>query len=530
MILKRFFHQLAQIKILHFSLVLSGIFFAAALINILNHEMWRDEFQGWLLARDSETIGDLFKNTRYEGHPVLWHLGLFFIAKITHNPFFMQIYHLLIATGVVFIFARYSPFTRLQKFLFSFGYYPLYEYAAISRNYSISLLLMFATCAIYRSSRANRYIYLAIILFLLAHTTIYGLVFTIFFSGYFFLDTVFDAQKRQWASGKKGQCLLAVLIVFIGAATSLMQVIPPPDTGYAVEWHTEWNNDRVLSVLGIVYRAYVPIPVNELHFWDTNIVLSPTACVWLSVALLIISGILLARSPLVLFLFLGGTAGLLAFMYLKYFGFQRHHGHLFILLVISLWLAGGQLKRDFKRPGFQSLAHGLAVTKCIFITLLLAVNVYAGILSSYLEWKYEFSMGKAAAKYIKENGLDKNLWAGHHDYAVLSVCGYFDKKVYYPRSNRVGSFIIFNNKREFIKSRRALKMIKGYAKDKWQDTILILNFKPRRRKHRNIQIIKSFEGCVALNEEFYICKPKAQLRPVKPTAPGNPRGILLFLL
>jgi hypothetical protein len=64
MILKGVFRKLAQIKILHFSLVLSGIFFAAALINILNHEMWRDEFQGWLLARDSETIGDLFRNTR----------------------------------------------------------------------------------------------------------------------------------------------------------------------------------------------------------------------------------------------------------------------------------------------------------------------------------------------------------------------------------------------------------------------------------------------------------------------------------
>jgi len=474
--------------------------------------MWRDELQGWLLARDSSTIGDLFRNTRYEGHPILWHLGLFFITKITHNPFFMQIYHLLIATGVVFILARYSPFTRLQKFLFSFGYYPLYEYAAISRNYSIGLLLMFAACAIYRSGRANKYIYLAIALFLLAHTNIYGLILMVCLSGYFFLDTVLNAQKRQWVSGKKGQCLLAVLIVIIGAATSLMHIIPPPDTGYAVGWHTDWSNQRMVSVLGVVYKAFVPIPVNELHFWGTNIVHSPGVCLWLSVALLIISGMLLARSPLVLLLYLGSTAGLLAFMYVKYFGSQRHHGYLFILLVISLWLAGGGLKRDGKRPGFQFLAHGLTVTKYIFITLLLAANVYAGVLSSCLEWKYEFSMGKAAAKYIKENGLDTKPWAGHQDYAVASVCGYFDKMVYYPRSNREGSFIIFNNKREPIESLRALAMIKEYAKDKWQDTILILNFRPRRRKHRNIQIIKSFEGCVVPNEEFYICKPKAQLQ------------------
>lgn len=511
-LLKRFFHKLTQIKTLHFLLILLGLFFAAALINILNHEMWRDELQGWLLARDSATIGDLFRNTRYEGHPILWHLGLFFISKISHNPFFMQIYHLLIATGVVFIVARYSPFTRLQKFLFSFGYYPLYEYAAISRNYSIGLLLMFASCAIYQSNRANKYIYLAIVLFLLAHTNIFGLILMICFFGYFFLDTVFDEQKRQWASGKKGHCLLAVLIVFVGAATSLMHIIPPPDSGYAVGWHTEWNHERALSVSGVVYKAFVPIPVNELHFWDTNIVHSPSACLWLSVALLIISSMLLVRSPRVLLLYLGGTAGLLIFMYVKYLGYQRHHGHLFILLVVSLWLAEARLKRPGKRRWPQSLTHGLAAAKYIFIILLLAANVYAGILSSDLEWKYEFSMGKAAAKYIKENGLDKKPWAGHQDYTTVSVCGYFDKKVYYPRSNREGSFTIFNNKREAIENVRAIKMIKQHAKDKWEDMILIFNFRPKRRKHRNIQLIKSFEGGVVPNEEFYICKPKPQAR------------------
>jgi hypothetical protein len=505
MILKRFINKVSHLNILYFSIILSGLFLVLAFINILNHEMWRDELQAWLLGRDSVTIGELLRNMKYEGHPVLWHLGLFLIGKITYNPFFMQIYHILIATAVIFIFARYSPFTRIQKILFTFGYYPFYEYAAISRNYSIGLLFIFASCAIYRSKRPNRFIYLAIVLFLLAHTNIYGLILTFCLSGYFFLDTVLTREKRQWAIKKKVQSLVAIFIIIMGTALSVIQIIPPPDTGYAVEWHTNWNSERALSVLGSVYKAYIPIPVNELHYWNSNIVDSQAICIWLSVAILIISIILVARYPLVLMFFLGGTGGFMAFMYIKYLGFPRHYGHLFILLVAALWLAGG-LKFDLKKPG-SPLTKGISIIKYAFFIILLAANVYAGILSSYLDGKYTFSMGKAAAKFIKENIPDNKLLAGHRDYAAVTVCGYMGKKIYFPRGNRVGSFIIYNNKRKPIGSRIALDMIKEYAKHRWQDTVLILNFKPKRRRHRNIQIVKGFQDCVVPNEEFFICTP-----------------------
>ena len=47
---------------------------------MMQHAMWRYEMQAWLLARDSQTLGDLFFNLRYEGHPALWHLLLWPLA------------------------------------------------------------------------------------------------------------------------------------------------------------------------------------------------------------------------------------------------------------------------------------------------------------------------------------------------------------------------------------------------------------------------------------------------------------------
>jgi hypothetical protein len=43
--------------------------------------MWLDELQAWLIARDSSSVIDLFKNLKYEGHPGLWHICLYLISR-----------------------------------------------------------------------------------------------------------------------------------------------------------------------------------------------------------------------------------------------------------------------------------------------------------------------------------------------------------------------------------------------------------------------------------------------------------------
>ena len=110
------------------------VFFFLGLVLLLRHEMWQDEWQAWLLAKESLSLPELFRNLRYEGHPGLWHLGLYLVSRVTPDPLGMQLLHLLVATASVYVFLRYSPFTRLQKILFILGYFPFYEYAVISRN------------------------------------------------------------------------------------------------------------------------------------------------------------------------------------------------------------------------------------------------------------------------------------------------------------------------------------------------------------------------------------------------------------
>src|ERR1700733_8085377 len=91
-----------------YSLIVTGVFFIIVLFGLIHHQMWRDELQAWLLARDSNSIPQLLRNMRYDGHPALWHSFLFVITRFTHNPVYMQALHLIFACGFIFIFNRYS--------------------------------------------------------------------------------------------------------------------------------------------------------------------------------------------------------------------------------------------------------------------------------------------------------------------------------------------------------------------------------------------------------------------------------------
>src|SRR6266498_1334888 len=181
---------------LRYALIITGFFFLLALFGLWNHEMWRDEHQAWLVARDAHSFSQLFENMRYEGNPALWHIFLYFITCFTHNPVYMQAFHLLVACGFIFVFNRYAPIGLFYKILFSFGYFPLYEYAVISRSYGLGLLLVFIACALYKN-RVSNYILIGVILGLLANVAIFPLIISLGIAAILLFDYFFYQKKDK---------------------------------------------------------------------------------------------------------------------------------------------------------------------------------------------------------------------------------------------------------------------------------------------------------------------------------------------
>ena len=99
-----------------FAITLSTVFLVSGAVIAWHHEMWRDEMQAWLIARDAPSVFELFTILKkYEGHPSVWHLGLYVLQFFTNSPIIMQVYHLIIATATIYVFRKVLSVHALAK-------------------------------------------------------------------------------------------------------------------------------------------------------------------------------------------------------------------------------------------------------------------------------------------------------------------------------------------------------------------------------------------------------------------------------
>lgn len=106
------------------------------------HGLWLDELQHWCMARDSGSFHELFHITRNDGHPPLWHLLLFALTRFTKDPMAMQVLHGAIASGSAALVLWRAPWPWWQRVMFVFGYWSLFEFGVLARNYAPTVLFM----------------------------------------------------------------------------------------------------------------------------------------------------------------------------------------------------------------------------------------------------------------------------------------------------------------------------------------------------------------------------------------------------
>ncbi len=507
-------------------LVLS--FFVLSLIGILNHEMWRDETQAWLIARDSLTLSDLYENLKFEGHPALWHLCLFIITKFTHNPFAMQFFHILIATAIVWIFVKLSPFNILQKALFTFSYFPFFEYNLISRNYSLGLLFVFIFCYLFTSKKRN-YILLFSSLALLANTNVYGLLICLCSSATLIIDTIriYRIDKSQLNRKQIKNLKMGLIVLCLGIGLSLFQLAPLAiqDTAKDINDNIgEIGEETVVSKfdflltmlrrlgysLRAIWYSYIPIPnFFEYHFWSQNLVSISSFLILLSsfasLFLLIFSIILFLDKPIVLFLYLSGNFTIILFTWLKWQGTLRHHGNLFILFLACIWISKFSEKAYDVPRSLQKISAYFKKFQKKIITAILLIQMVSGLYAYSMDLIYPFSKSRIAANFIKKEQLSEKFIIGDRDTIISPISAYLDKKIYYVAYDQLGSF--FNNPQiKFIKNQSQLiNKVNRVIKEGSRENILILGYPLNIKSDRlNITLIGEFSKSIVAEEQYYI--------------------------
>jgi hypothetical protein len=142
----------------------------AMIVLITAHEPWRDELQAWAIARSSGNPIELIANLRYEGHPPLWYLILWPVAKVVPGLAGLKVATVVLGSAATWVVLRFMPVSIWIRVAILFGYFPLYEYGAISRSYTATWLCLVLALWLAHRSRVAPWM-IAIALGALAFTT-----------------------------------------------------------------------------------------------------------------------------------------------------------------------------------------------------------------------------------------------------------------------------------------------------------------------------------------------------------------------
>jgi hypothetical protein len=485
------------------------IFSLLGLIGILNHSMWRDELNPWLIVRDSESFGDLIANIHYEGHPLLWYFSLALLRKIVDHPIIMQIFHWTITVVSVTIFCLYSPFNYKQKFLFSFGFFPFSEYLLISRNYAFSMLFVFGFCTIF-SSRKITYIYLSLLLGLLANSSAHGLLVSFSLSLTLLAEFCFDSEHRQeyFNQTKKYDLFLSILIIILSFILAIYIITPPIDSylygGLNNGWVMQLDIRHFLRSIGRIFGSYFLIIPTHKRWLDLIV------CGVIALFIVVLTLIKLSKKPVALFFYITGNCLIFAFTYLRFIGMPRHFGHLYLVFIAALWLGSYYqeslvlLNKFSVRPNsitFVQKWHHIA------LMLILYVQFLGGIYSFSRDLIIPFSASRETSQYIQKAGLDKEFIVASRDANMAPLSGYLNRQFYYPELQKMGSFTLFKTGRKDVEPDEILNQINFLLKnqDEQKKILLILNNK-LNVNHNDLKIvpIKDFQRAWVDSERYYL--------------------------
>ena len=438
-------------------ILLPIIFVSIGLFAAFNHALWRDEMQGWLVAWQSDNLIDLWKNNAPSGHPVLWSVLIYFSKNITGTPLSMQLMHWFLGSSAIFIFWKFSPFNLITKALFTFGYFPFWEYFFICRHYVIAELIIFAFCSTYHLKKKT-YLPFSIFIGFLANTQAlsWSLAFAIGVTLIF--DWFFNPNQREvymknknWIYDLTSSFAISLSLLSFGAF-SLLQVRD------SVKLLPSFIDIRhFLRVIGQIFGGYVLIIPDSSRFIDLGV------CALITIILLVstISFIRFYRPSLIFFS--SGITFLFLFNYFLFLGDgSRHYGYYFLLIISSVWLSLSNKDNQTVLSSQQNFfTKGNSLYFPNLLTICLAIHMVVGVHMVFNDFRLPYSSGKETAQYIQTKGWQDFPIFATRDVEVATVSGYLDREFYLPELKGFGSYAQWS-KRKTIDRSKTLDEVQFY--------------------------------------------------------------------
>ncbi|MFT5129781.1 MAG: hypothetical protein ACI8W8_003410 [Rhodothermales bacterium] len=433
-----------------------GLFSFLTIIGLIGHEMWRDEMRVWLTATKSADLSLLFDELIYDGHPGLWYLLVRALSPISQNPEIVKVLHFAVAATTACLILK-SECPIWQKCLLPLGYFFVYEYGVISRNYSLGICLLIGAAVLHSRGRYR----LSLCCLLPASlASVHALVIALAFH----IVLLFKLPKKGWAIFSSGLILFFFYLQFFAFNSRDGRESPEITLSF----------ERIIDYIENVTYAFFPIPSNGINFWNQMVALPPILSVLLFIV--IISSIAYYfRSHRTILAFL--VAVFCLFLLLNIFFVSqalRHCGHFFVSFVIALIIsAARKLDADLLEE-VSPRANSKAMDCCIGAVLCL--HVILAVFAVKTDVERPFSNAKQTADFIKKNNLAAAPIIVDWHPAGESLAAYLDKELVMYRASHFGYFTPNTQAVAETSAAELMNSAASMAKTHKQDILLILTY------------------------------------------------------
>lgn len=210
-------------KIIYLFIIVA--FIAISLQVIPYHEFWADEVQAFLIARDADWSEILTKTPYREGQPVLWHI----VLKICVSLFGAEINISYISVAVMSLAITLIVFKYdiplIYKILIPFGYYFMYQYNIVARNYCLAYLGLVLIGLSYKNRHQKLWPYILSLAFL-AETTSLCVPIVAILSCFYLYEICF-----QYRADYKKYIFPLSFLILVGLSI-LWQILPINSNSY----------------------------------------------------------------------------------------------------------------------------------------------------------------------------------------------------------------------------------------------------------------------------------------------------------
>jgi hypothetical protein len=427
------------------------LFIFMGVYGLIFHEFWRDEVRALSIAIQADSIFDLPRLLKNEGHPILWYALLNVFYHLTGSTSVLPILSFVFASGTMYLLLFKSPFPILISVCIGFGYWGLYSNGINCRNYGIGAFLLVLFTHI-RIAHPKKIVLQAFLLVLAIQTNMYMAIMSAFMA----IIAFTEFSNKQYR--KKHILVLS----FISASLIFAFYTTLPDSQSTVVNTIDINTSKIFKLWDVGYGfngfIYNWFPYKHGFLtWILGLSLLP---------------FLKAKKTLFVLVF--------SMVFMTFFSlcirdnYLHHQGMWLYFLISLLWFNYKQILDVLKSKTYFRYLYGIG---CLAILFILINSFHRGMKMYFDDISQSKSDSKNFATWLHNNSSDSEVWITEPDYIMEPVMYYWQHPFYLVRENRFNTYVHFTKANDSLLNLSRILDVSDSFHSSGKSTLIILEHK-----------------------------------------------------